>query len=552
MFLYIALAIFVIFYLFTLKSSFEIAILSLAIIMLIINLYLSIERQKETFEEAISIEEEYEEIAKRCSIYLTTFNKKSLSGESSLWTNLGILPLGENCEDLKGNFKFKNTPVYKPSNGITLGTNILYGPYCNMLGINLESTFTIFFACRHGDFGGSNSKQIDFLKLYANSDDNNGLSLYIETDTVQTVNTQIGSLYLKYTDSEPQLCKYEKSQVIPFDQLNMSIYFIIKDVDSIRVLHMIGDDSSINKLLEMPWASLDTSSVNPTFSNKEISINRNGNWIGSIYSFGIIPEAITDNEVTSIRNHIYSEYQKVNNPEFGGLVANYNTLLDKYTKLNICPFQSETVCSSCTDVKNWTDMNEIANSTKKCRIAIDTYCSANTKHPMCKCWDPSLAMTSTCKLMRSMYTDNNTLILDNLSDSDLMYIKEKYRIMDQCPKPVTLESCYNKNLKKTEFMDYDYDALKVKPVGVRKGGKIVPAYDENEKIEAVTKLEEAKKEYAFTPIKAGKLGGGTIVEEDIMNPYFNNGKVAGEIVAAAPEIKKSSFIANVMGMFLPS
>lgn len=553
MILYIALIVFVILYLFTVRSSFDLSLLGLSLGMLLVNLYLTIEK-KESFTEPLSIEENYEEIAKRCSIYLTSFNKKSLpSSESTLWKNVGMMPLGENCKDVGGHFKFKNTPVFKPSNGITLGTNIMYGPYCNMLGISLESTFTFFIACRHGDFGGINAKQIDFLKLYANSDDNNGLSLYIETDSVENVNAQVGQLFLKYTDADAQLCTFDGNQVIPFDQLNLSIYFVIKDVDSIKVLYMIGDDSSINKLLELSWASLNTSSSNPTFSNKEISINRNGNWVGSMYAFGIIPEAITDNEVTAIRNHLYGEYQKVINPDFAGLVSDYNSLLDKFNRLNGCPFDSESVCTSCADVTDWSDMGALMNASKKCKSAINSYCSTHNDHPLCKCWDPNHASTPSCKLMRSMYSDDSRLLYDNLSQADLDYIKDKYKIMQACPKPITVESCYNKKIKEPVYVDYDYDELKVKPSSIKRGQKVLGTYDENDKIAPVTKLEEIKeKDYAFVPIKSGKIGNGTIVDEDILNPYANEGKVAGEVIAAVPDVKKSSFFTNMVGMFLPT
>ena len=409
--------------------------------------------------QAINSQENYSVIIPKSTIYLTTFNTASYPGSGNEWINVAYKEPAEACNKVNNKkFMFENTPIFSKKNGLMLGTNRLFGPYSNNLNISLQSTFTIYFACRHGEFI-PNTNEVELFKLYANSKDNNGMAFFIKANSIVTGNNvQSGNLMFKFVDDNNATeCKLNSSDTsLTFDKINMSMYFIVKDVDKIRILYMLGGSSTINKL-----ATINISETNSTFSNKELVINRFQNWKGCLFQFGIIPEAVSDNTVSSLYNHVYGEYLKVTNEDYINLTNDFNALLDYLKNFTACPYD-ETVCATCSSITKWTDINQIVSAPTECKDAINNFCKINTKNPLCKCWDTMYSgyQTDSCRMYRSIFSKEGNL-LDNISQGDLSYIKEKYNLMKDCPKVVP--SCTSDEMKKNTYIEYDFDKLKIKP-----------------------------------------------------------------------------------------
>lgn len=412
--------------------------------------------------QPLSLDENFSEMIKITKIYLTSHNKKSYPGSGLEWFNVAYKHPKEQCKVSDNHrFVFANSPTYSRKNGIMLGSNRLIGPLSNNLDISLQSTFTIFFCCKHGDFN-TNDKEVELLKLYANSNDNNGLSLFIKSNSIEINNNiQTGRLMFKFVDddsiSECLLNPLDSS--LTFDKLNMSLYFIVKDIDKIRILYMVGGSQTVYQL-----ALITTKETVATFSNKELIINRFQNWKGNLYQFGIMDTAASDQLITNIYQHCYGEYLKATNEDFLKLTSDYNSMLEYLKRFTSCPYDTD-VCKRCQLITKWNDTTQLLTAPQECKDAISTFCKINNKHSLCRCWDTSYVgyRTDACKAYRSIFDVNNR-IFDNLSLDDLNYVKDKYNLLrpEDCPKTTPI-NCVNEKLKKNSYIPYEFDKIKIKP-----------------------------------------------------------------------------------------
>lgn len=476
---------FVIAYMYTHRvniTRLDMGILAVGVVMLLVN-YVYImakdDGRREHFAEPAPVdvlslaplptEEDFSKLIKSFPsviVYLTAFNKRSYPGSGIEWINVANRPTDQKECSARNNrvFAFNNAPVYTKGAGLMLGSNRLFGPLCNEIGISLQSTFTVCFSCRHGDLVPDNEKEIELLKLYANSSTNNGMALFVQSKSVKINNgVQSGNLFFQFVDEDsPAKCLVQPTDTsFTFDKLNMSMFFIVKDVDKIRVLYMVGESPIISVL-----ATINTKETVANFSNKEMVINRFQNWKGGLYHFGVFPDALTDNSITDIYNHCFGEYQKANNENYLKLTGDYNSILDYLNKYTKCPYD-ENVCKACGTVSNWTDMNQVMTAPASCRETIDQFCRANTKHVLCKCWDTTYAgyQSDSCKVYRNMFNPQ-ARIFDNITKDDIQYIKDKHNLIspEECPKPVIPKtSCVNENLAKNTYSEYDYENIKIKP-----------------------------------------------------------------------------------------
>lgn len=511
------------------------------------------------------------------SVYLTSFNKKSYPQSGKEWYNVAFKQGATEAEcDANNNrvFEFNTYPVFSKKGGIMLGANRLYGPLSNNLGISLQSTFTIFMTCRHGDFI-ENPKEIELLKLYANSNNNNGIVLFIKAKTVDIKNNiQSGQLMFRFIDSDKIIpCRMNaEDTTFIFDKLNMSMFFVVKEVDKIRILYMIGGSLTIYEL-----ARINIPETIATFSNKEMVINRFQNWKGSMFHFGVIPEAVSDNKITDIYSHCYGEYLKVTNTDFLKLMNDYNSMLNYLKRFTKCPY-NDTVCKTCSTVTKWTDINQVLSSPPECRMAIDTFCKANTKHAMCKCWDTSNIdyNSASCRMYRKIFSGTN--LLDELSQDELNYIKNKFKLInpDDCPKPVIPKtSCLNEALIKNTYTEYDFNKIRINPDSLPDSKKVGSPYMHEETEKKKDTKEPSMKDYVYKPISvtgededgdslkkvssSGDLQVDNIYRTDPNIAYDQAHNVAFKDVknvinTAKPPANGSSntFLNKLMNMFLPS
>jgi hypothetical protein len=403
-------------------------------------------------------EENITEIQTNLNSYLTVFNKTSFNNMGKIWFNISNIKQDGTCHDSDNSkFTFDLSPIFTRTNGIYLGNNRIIGPLSNALNIQFHNTYTIVFACKHGNLQVDNkNEEIELLKLYANSPNNNGITMYIEKGTLDTDNnTQVGTLMFQYANYPPYRCKVDKDHnFINLDKDTLTFYFIIKDTDNVRVLMMAEGASRIYLILKFNISNIDI-----TFSNKELILNRLLNWNSTIYNFAIYDRALIDEQVINFYSHIMAEYIKNLDPNFNTMLTQYNDSIGLIQSLLKCPYD-KTVCTNCSSVKSWCDTNQVMNSSSQCRKSINDYCANNTANPLCKCWDTSSVIynTDNCKLYRSIFSGEKKSSFDVLNPEDLEYIKGKYGLIwpHECPttitKPKFIENTYNK---------YDWNKLKV-------------------------------------------------------------------------------------------
>lgn len=578
----------------------DISIITISILFLCASLYLTEGYATERFEnntislskqiyEPKVIQEDYTDIVKQCIIYLTAFSVDSYRSGTNKWINVAYNSKNKTCGRDSQYFNFDNTPMFSRKLGVSLGTTAIIGPYCNNLGISLQSAFSIFIICKHGDFTSDNIKDIELLKLYANSSNNNGLSFYIKSNTVSLQNNNVtGKLVIRYTDdiTEYDCLLNSKDTAFSFDRLNLSGFFIIKNIDSIRVLYMVAGDPTVKQL-----ANINIKETTATFSNKELFINRLKNWKAYVYSFGIISEAISDNSVTSLFSHVNNEYLKATYDDFFFLTKDYNNLLNDFNNLSKCPYDSN-VCASCSTITQWNNITQVLSAPTECKSAINTYCSANVRDEFCRCWDVKYVgyNDNTCKMFRNMF-DSNYSTCSNISQDDINCIRNKYGLIykSDCPVPkINNNNTANNNnnciintsndLLTNTYTKYEYDKLKISGGGndyfnnnpytnrvysvPTTNCNITNCNITNSNIAKSNVIVAASNIYPPLPVQAPKL-----INTDINNLYLGKNPIdiipdnslqvpnvyasPDNISSPAVTNNNSSFLGNILSMVLP-
>lgn len=502
----------------------------------------------------IELEEDITEIKNRLVVYTTAFNKNSYNENGNAWLNLAVTKKDGTCDTENSNsvFNFELPPVYSRKSGFYFGNNRLVGPFCNAMNIQFHNTFTIVLACKHGNLLVDNTNnEIELLKLYANSPNNNGLSMYIQKNSLQNVNNvQMGNLMFQYSSRDPFQCKLNQNhEKISFEKDVLTFYFIIKDTDHIRVAMMTEKNTNVEQILRFAVENSDV-----TFSNKEFVLNRLKNWNGNVYTLAMYNSALSDDDITGVYSHVLSEYMKYVNPNFIGMIKQYNDTLALLQKFVSCPYDKG-VCTACSTVNKWNSMEQVLGASADCKKAINEFCMANTNHTLCKCWNNQNAAygSDSCKMFRGIFTDKNSF-LDGLSQSDIDYIMSKYGLIrpSDCPKNIT-----KPGFLKNSYGKYDYNKLKVyldQEERVENVAKVYPDLVEGESIQAAEddydwdKLKIKYDEGARAPdsareISRSDLRVGNFYKQDPDTNYKTTGNGMDEQYAkinrlAKEEVKK--------------
>ena len=407
----------------------------------------------------VSAEEDITEISPNLVTYLTVFNIQSIDNNSNNWNNISNNTANPTCTDetLKKLYTFEQQPVFSRKTGVYFGSNRLVGPYSNMLDIKFNNTFTIILVCKHGNLLVDNkNNELELLKLYANSPNNNAMSFFIQKDSIKNSNnTQTGNLLFQYANNSPIQCKIDKDHsFISLDKDVLTFYYIVKDTDNIRILQMTENSNVMKQILKFNISNTDI-----TFSNKEISINRLLNWNGNMFNFAIYKQAFMDDQVSKFYTHVMNEYLKNIDPNFTGIMEKYNEAVDLLRSVNQCPYDKPT-CEKCSMVTQWNNMNQILTASVDCKKSISDFCDINRSHPLCKCWDQSspLYNTDSCQLFRSMFTGDKRTMLEGLTPEELESLMKKYGLMypNQCPANIK-----EPNQIKNNYSDYEWEKLKV-------------------------------------------------------------------------------------------
>jgi len=418
------------------------------------------------------LNEDVTDISDRLKTYLTIFNSSSINGTTRVWKN--IAP----STSVQQSFTFFTDAVYDKKNGVYLGQNSVTGPFSSDLKIQFTNTYTIVIACKHGNLMVNNTNsEMELLKLYANSPNNNGVSLFIQAGSIlNSNNSQVGNLLMQYGNDEPRPCLASTTdKLINLDKDILTFYFIIKDTDNVRVLAMRegSNQATISTILKFTVSNTTT-----TFSNKEMVINRLKNWNGNLFNFAIYDTALSDDNVSKLYTHVMNNYYLYKDQAYSSMMQKYNDILAAIQNMTKCPFDGST-CKTCPSVKNWADVNQLLNTPNTCKKSIHQFCSANPTHPACKCWDTNDSMyaSDACRLYRNIFTNDKSATLDSMTDDNIGYIKNKYGLIypTECPTQIT-KAEYLTNT----YPNYDWNKLKVSTDGVH--DKLQSAYPDDEVI----------------------------------------------------------------------
>ena len=443
-------------------NQYDMILMALSVVGVILSVFYNFhQKPTEHFVDykPIELEENITPIKNNLLVYLTAFNNTSYKSDGKTWTNIIPTKPDGTCDTTQSNsmFNFELSPVFTRKSGFYLGNNRLVGPYCNALKIQFHNTFSFVFAVKHGNLlVEDTNNEIELFKLYGNSPNNNALSMYIQKNSLKSINNvQMGNLMFQYTNKDAQPCKLSKDHdMISFEKDVLTFYYVIKDTDHIRVMTMTEKNTNIDKLLVFNVENNDV-----TFSNKEFVINRLKNYNGSIYNLAVYNVALSDDDITNIHNHLTGEYMKYVNPNYIDIIKQYNETVSQLSQFSSCPYDKK-VCDACSTVTKWNDMTQVLNSSAQCRNAINEFCVGNPDHALCKCWNSSTSQfnSDNCKMFRGIFTNDRASYLDTLSQSDIDYIMDKYKLIkpEDCPKPIKTPS-----FLKNKYQEYDLKKLKI-------------------------------------------------------------------------------------------
>lgn len=405
-----------------------------------------------TTNALVQLEEDLSPIKKNATIYLTSFNSKSFDGKGRIWRNVADPILIKNfCAQPSSsatttsiNFEFDSEPVYTRSTGINMNTQGIIGPLSCSLGIQFHTTYSIVIAFKPKDLTLATSSVIEIFKLFANSPNNNGISLTIPQKSIKSIAngayTTTG-LVLSVADKN-YVCTQASSIDIPIEQDLLCIYFIVKDTDNVRIIYMNEKTKNQTILLSIKNPEL-FGNKNINFSNKEAIINSTKNWNVDLLTFGIFNAAFSTEQIGDLYNHTLQIYKKNKDEQYAKMAQTYNSLLQDVKQLQACPYD-ESTCNACLDVKDWKNtVGVLTTATTTCKKSINDYCSKNTTDSKCGgCWDSkNVAFNSdACKLTRTLLGNPDNIqgtLFSSLTPKEVEDLKAKLSLIspNDCPKP---------------------------------------------------------------------------------------------------------------------
>jgi hypothetical protein len=407
--LYVILVISYVVMSYTMNPNMDSALLLFSICALIWASFKTLHIPLESFKNSTKdfLQENFASISKNLVQYFTVFDKDSYEDGKKEWKNIVNIK-GFNCDT---SMRLTKPTKFYVQTGLELGGNSLIGPLSNTMNIRFGNPYTICLAVSVKQLIKSKNA-IELFKMYANSSNNNGIRIYISPETVDMSNgANSGSLYFQFADKEPVLCRVSTNDnKMNFPQNTLLFFVIVRQPSKVQLLMLNEKTDKLNEI-----ASVNVETTDVTFSNKELVINRYGNWDGNIYNIAFFNNALDDIRVTTYYMYIKDLYTKYNNPAYLDALKKYTDSLKAYTMLKSCPFPAD-VCKKCTSVDDWSNFSTIINAPTSCKQSIAKYCSNNPKHPFCECWNKSSPKytSTTCTLLRALYMSNKNAVCEDV------------------------------------------------------------------------------------------------------------------------------------------
>jgi len=439
------------------KTSQQDKILLIFAMIVMIMYYISRRGGHENFEEPATalptpslLEEKIPEISTlnlrdKTILYVSSFNSQSYNGSGRIWKNIAKLPSSSQCPDTSsspGNLVFSSDPIFNKTNGFTLKSTSLKGPLSCSLGLNMNSSFSIFVAFKNNDLANVNG-DIEIIKLYGNSDTNRGISLSIPSGSIKVLAEGLYTCQLKLTFANMLMSCIMKDKLDIVMEANlMTFFFITKSADMLNV-YMITEKYGKSPTPALLLTKSLTTSVDGNFSNRELEINTNKNWNVGIFNVGIFNVALDNLMMTNLYLNVMNYYNRSNDEQYTKLLQENKTVTDANRQLNTCPFD-ETTCNKCANI-TWTNpLGVMSLGSSECKKSIHQFCSQNPGHSNCTpCWSSASGQynSESCIAMRSLFGSDSSYkssIINELTEAELEPLKQKYQWIkkDQCPVAV--------------------------------------------------------------------------------------------------------------------
>lgn len=338
-------------------------------------------------------------------LYYSVFSsacRSALKDAPYVWSNLSPnfeAKLPENCKVDDSKIAFASKPFSDQSvlgmyvKGITANNNLGNGPLAMNMGLNVSSTepqkFSLAFLLRFNNLslfnGQTISTRIDVLDMKANTPNNNGIKIRLDIGTKTQNDYYRVSVRVSVAD-QPDLVigGFEvKAQMINYYMIS-----IVRDGNVVTVamhsidIHMLSDKPQLMGTASLAYVP------NIDFSNRALTLSTTGVNITNILAFAVVQTSIDTTGLDELCNYWKRILLKTGPVSYA--------LCQQALALNACPFGDSNLCSSCTMVTDWRNVNQLITATPECRTAYNTFCLSNTQHPGCECYGQSGASNQEC------------------------------------------------------------------------------------------------------------------------------------------------------------
>lgn len=390
---------------------------------------------------------------KTLTLYYSAFSNNSLPQlQNRVWRNISPffkdLTYDTSCKLLSydnTHLEFSEIPYANKHIGVEMLSNRAYGPPSHLMGIQGNGTFTIFTVIKFNGFSQSNKIQ-NVFKIYGNTSGNNAITLNIE-GILESKDAKMIHIIprIYYGDNAEILINNNNGN--DYFSLNMEKKYLLILSKKHRNISLHFNDlskesfsNSNNKIIE----DVEVSEVNVLFSNKQMTLNENGNLNANIYAFGIYNMYLMDETV--LHKYMYHELYK-STENFMREARQILQFQNELEMLRSCPYD-ETVCKECK-IDDWTDMDKIMYSSEECKKKIDDYCTNNPNNPKCKCWRNEYKNSPQCISYVNIFKNEKWVHPDHIENEMIENIKNKYGLCD-CENIKKLEDQLKTSKEKLE------------------------------------------------------------------------------------------------------
>jgi hypothetical protein len=409
------------------------------------------------------------------TVYYSTFSKMSFPKSSRTWYNISpfFSTPDNSCPDVRiedTHAMFTQIPNYSRETGFTIGSTAIQGPQSHQLGITGNGSFSVFFALKFSVLNQDAKVPYELVKLYANTPNNNGLSISIPSRNVAHVGNSYG-INLEVTLGTQVFTASDPTTNQALLMLNTSFtYLFILVKDNLQLsLYMYPNIDNLSTNPQARFTLINKAAVNPSqddilLSNRAMMFNRNQNVFGNLYSLGFYNKPLDDSHISMLFLHLQTEIHK-SNQLLKDLASQIQLLQTQIDDAKACKYNAA-VCEACKDVKDWTNISSIIlGGSDECLGQIDSYCTANPKSELCTCWDSSnsLSKTTQCQNYVNIFRKNKVFSPDNVDKDTLDIIKSKNGLCS-CSELETLKDLIRSNITQNVTATKEFERKRRPPL----------------------------------------------------------------------------------------